>query len=214
MKRNIYQSDINTIRELKQLRNKDKLVSYVASRSKQLNQRFYRLEKADKSNFKNESAYYYARQETDKEKPRYSTSINKLSKLSDEDLYELALSLNEKLSSKTSTIGGLEEIAERRLTKGVCALEKKLNTEINQEQFNDFIRADGYELLNDFKHYDSKQVIEDWLSWLEKGVTTRQFIKNYSRFKRKGKHDKGKVNRYFKELVASKKHPKNLRKKK
>ena len=69
-RKNIYQNRLGYIKELRQARNKDLIVDFVSQQAKQINQRFYRLEKVGKGK---DTAYYYAQQETGKDKPRYPT---------------------------------------------------------------------------------------------------------------------------------------------
>ena len=117
-KQDIYNSRIETLRQIRQARDKDLLVNWVQKASKQVNQRLYRLEKAGVGI--GDTAYRFAQMETGKEKPRYSTSTNVLNKMSNEELYSTALELNQKLMSKTSTIRGIKEITESRLSKSIA----------------------------------------------------------------------------------------------
>ena len=81
----------------------------------------------------------------------------------------------------------------------------------------------GGELLNS-KYYDSYQIIEDWLEWRSKGLTTREIINEFK--KQKNKADKyakkgktyeinmAKINRQFTSLAAKKATKKKARSKK
>lgn len=156
----------------------------IQKKSRQLNQRFYRMEKANKG--LRESAYYYAQSETGKSKPRYSTSINKISKLSDEEAKEQLLTIDKKLKSKSSTFRGLEEISNNRVRESVKSLVNELNLEYEDFDVKDFQKfltmnkGSGGKLMN--KYFDSTQLIEDWIDKRKQGITNREFITIYNNF--------------------------------
>lgn len=156
--------------------NNKQLAKIVQARSKQLNQRFYRLEKAGKGI--DDTAYYFAKYETGKEKPRYTTNLKTLESMSTEELLEQGLQVSEKLRSKTSTLTGLLEVENNRIEASISSLNDTLGMEMNKEDFLEFINGGGYEMLNS-KYLDSYQVIEDWLHWKEQGITDKQFINRY-----------------------------------
>lgn len=179
----------------------------IQKKAKQINQRFYRLEK--KNVGLKESAYYYAKHETGKDKPRYSVSLSKISKMSDEEAEEVLLQLNKKIKSKTSTLRGLSEVENKRLTKAIEALEDEGITDIDKELLNEFLTTEykgekGGNLIN--KYFDSNQLIEDFLEKRKEGITTKQFIKIYKKnlsYKRK-KFDLANVEKDFKKIIQSK----------
>ena len=222
-KQDIYNSRIETLRQIRQARDKDLLVSWVQKASKQVNQRLYRLEKAGMGI--GDTAYRFAQMETGKEKPRYSTSKNVLDKMSAEELYSTALELNQKLMSKTSTIRGIKEITESRLSKSIANIKEHVeNTaDLDKQEFDKFLTSGGGELLNS-RYYDSYQIIEDWLEWRSKGLTTREIINEFKkqkkkadRYAKKGKTyeiDMAKINRQFTSLAAKKATKKKVRSKK
>ena len=86
-------SKVNLLRELRQARNVPLLAKEVQKMAKQINQRFYRLEKAGLSN--DSYAYEYASNLLGKVKPRYPTSLKKLQNMQRDELYKLALEINE-----------------------------------------------------------------------------------------------------------------------
>ena len=222
-KQDIYNSRIETLRQIRQARDKDLLVSWVQKASKQVNQRLYRLEKAGVG--VGDTAYRFAQMETGKEKPRYSTSKNVLNKMSNEELYSTALELNQKLMSKTSTIRGIKEITESRLSKSIADIKQHVeNTaDLDKQEFDKFLTSGGGDLLNS-RYYDSYQIIEDWLEWRSKGLTTREIINEFKkqknkadRYAKKGKSyeiDMAKINRQFTSLAAKKATKKKARSKK
>jgi hypothetical protein len=179
----------------------------IQKKAKQINQRFYRLEK--KNVGLKESAYYYAKHETGKSKPRYSVSLNKIAKMSDEEAEEVLLQLNKKIKSKTSTLRGLSEVEDKRLTKAIEALTEEGITDIDKELLNKFLTTEykgekGGNLLN--RYYDSNQLIEDFLEKRKQGITTKQFIRIYKKhlsYKRK-KFDLANVEKDFKKIIQSK----------
>lgn len=155
---------------------KEDLVLAVQARSKQLNQRFARLEKSGIGT--GDTAYHFAKYETGKDKPRYPTGIKTLSAMSEEELLEQGLQVSAKLKSVTSTITGLKELENERLEKAIESINETLDLELDRESFQEFINSGGYEMLNSI-YLDSFQVIDDWLAWKEEGITDKQFINRY-----------------------------------
>lgn len=178
----------------------------IQKKSRQLNQRFYRMEKKGKG--LGESAYYYAKHETGKDKPRYSTGITKIEKLSDQEAKERLMQLDKKLESKTSTLRGLQEIADKRITRAVEVLKEENVEDIDVQLLKEFLTTEirgvkGGDILN--KYYDSQQLIEDFLEKRKQGITTKQFLKIYNKhlsYKRK-KFDLKNVNDDFKKIIQA-----------
>lgn len=197
-KRNIYENKNPKLRELKQARYVEPLAKEVQRMARQINQRFYRLEKVGKEN---DTAYRYAIKETDKQKPRYSTNLDKLSQMSLNELYELGVQINAKLVSKTSTITGLNQIAEKRLSMSLDTIFKD-DEKPSQENWRKFLENGGGELMNN-KWYSSFQIAEDWREIVDKGgVTIKQFIKTYKQQeKKKDDIDYGIIRKRLKNLV-------------
>lgn len=158
------------------------LAREVQKKAKQINQRLYRIEKSGLS----KSSYAYRRTIEEEEKPRYTTSLNKLNKMTRQELVQQAYNIQSKLSSTTSTIRGTKGLNERRVSKGLNALREEINRyrddiEIDEHDFKKFLEQGGGEILNN-KFYDSTQVIEDWQDNIKKGISTDQFIKAYNEY--------------------------------
>lgn len=158
------------------------LAREVQKKAKQINQRLYRIEKAGLS----KSSYAYRRTIEEEDKPRYTTSLNKLNKMSRQELVQQAYNIQSKLSSTTSTIRGTKALNERRIFKGLDALREEINRtrddiEIDVQDFKKFLEQGGGEILNN-KFYDSTQVIEDWQDNIKKGISTEQFVNSYNEY--------------------------------
>lgn len=158
------------------------LAREVQKKAKQINQRLYRIEKAGLS----KSSYAYRRTIEEEDKPRYTTSLNKLNKMSRQELEQQAYNIQSKLSSTTSTIRGTKALNERRIFKGLDALREEINRtrddiKIDVQDFKNFLEQGGGEILNN-KFYDSTQVIEDWQDNIKKGISTNQFINSYNEY--------------------------------
>ena len=212
-----YKTQLNKIRELKQAKNTDLFAKEIQRMSKQINQRFYRLEKAG---VKPDTAYRYAQRETGKEKPRYSVSINKIIKMSLQEMYETAIEINMKLLSPTTTFRGLKELEKKRTSKGLEVLINEIGGDVNEEDFKKFLNNGGGELLNR-KWLDSYQVYDDWQSAIKQGLTTKEFIRSYKAEERKqikdadSEFDYGQARRRIKGIAERKaERRKNRRKRK
>ena len=171
--------------------------------AKQVNQRFYRLEKKERG--LKESAYRYAQFETNKDKPRYTTNINKISSMSDAELTEFMLSLRRKVSSPTSTLRGLKTVEAKRIENAVYVINKSTGVAIDEEDFRNFLDNGGGKLLN--KYMDSTQLIKDWLDKSKQGVTVKQFVKTYNRYLNRVRKpfDQADVEKAFKKIIDKKK---------
>lgn len=167
--------------------------------AKQVNQRFYRLEK--KSVGLRENAYRYAQVETNKEKPRYTTNINKISSMSEAELTEFMLSLRKKVESPSSTIRGLKAVESKRIENAVYVINKSTGIDIEETDFKDFLENGGGKLLN--RYMDSTQLIKDWLDKSKQGVTTKQFINTYNRYLNRVRKpfDQANVEKAFKKII-------------
>lgn len=162
------------------IKNRTQLNTLIYKKSKQINQRFYRLEK--KNAGLNEAAYHFAKKETGMEKPRYTVNKDKIKAMNVSEAYEQLLKIDKKLKSDTSTFRGLKKVGQRRLEATFKSLKEEHYelSGISELQWKQFLESGGGELLN--KYMDSKQLIEDWVDNLKKGVTTGQFIKTYNKF--------------------------------
>lgn len=170
--------------------------------AKQVNQRFYRLEKKERG--LKEAAYRYAQAETNKQKPRYTTNINKISNMSEAELNEFMLSLRKKVESPTSTFRGLKAVESKRIENAVYVINKSTGVDIDEEYFKDFLDNGGGKLLN--KYMDSTQLIKDWLDKSKQGVTAKQFIKTYNRYLNRVRKpfDQADVEKAFKKIIDKK----------
>lgn len=158
----------------------DLLAETVQKMAKQVNQRFYRLEKAGVG--LGENAYRYAQRETGKDKPRYTESINKLKQMPRQELYELALQINKKLVTPSSTIGGTRALYEKRLEFASNTLESE-GVSVSKEQLKAFIDAGGDEFLNNAKRFSSEQIMIDYEEFVLNGkVSMDQFVRGLKQF--------------------------------
>lgn len=174
--------DFEYIREYVKNNDLKGLARTVQKKAKQINQRLYRIEKQGLS----KSSYAYRRTIEEEEKPRYTTSLNKLNKMTRQELVQQAYNIQSKLSSTTSTIRGTKALNEKRISLGLEALRNEINKtrediEINEDGFKKFLEQGGGEILNN-KFYDSTQVIEDWQDNIKKGISTDQFISSYNEY--------------------------------
>lgn len=193
----------SVIRSVYKSGRKDLLAKTVQKMAKQVNQRFYRLEKAGIG--LGENAYRYAQKETGKDKPRYTESLHKLNGMSRHDLYELALQINKKLVTPTSTIGGTRALYEKRLELA----SKKLASEdvtVTEEQLKAFIDAGGDEFLNNAKRFSSSQIMIDYEEFVLNGkVTMDQFVRGLKQFQDITSMKYSDVQKAFKSLTRRKK---------
>lgn len=170
--------------------------------AKQVNQRFYRLEKKERG--LKEAAYRYAQAETNKQKPRYTTNINKISNMSEAELTEFMLSLRKKISSPTSTFRGLKAVESKRIENAVYVINKSTGVTIDEEDFRNFLDNGGGKILN--KYMDSTQLIKDWLDKSKQGVTAKQFVNTYNRYLNRVRKpfDQADVEKAFKKIIDKK----------
>lgn len=188
-------SNVMKLRELRQAKNKVLLAREVVRMSKQINQRFYRLEKAGLS--VDSYAYRLASMQLGKERPRYTTSFNKLSELPFDTLYKQALEINEKIASGTSAIRGVKEVQEKRITNSLAELKAR-GYDIDRDDFEEFLRIGGSQLLREF---GSEQIVEDFWSKTQQGVVTvKEFVREFKRYKSLKRVDYSKVLRNLKRI--------------
>lgn len=181
----------------------DLLAETVQQMAKQVNQRFYRLEKAGVG--LGENAYRYAQKETGKEKPRYTESLNKLKQMPRQELYELALQINKKLVTPSSTIGGTQALYDKRLEFASNKLESK-GINVSEEQLKAFIDAGGAEFLNNAERFSSDQIMIDYEEYVLNGkVTIDQFVRGLKQFQDTIDMKWSDVQSAFRSLTSSKK---------
>lgn len=188
-------SNVMKLRELRQAKSKVLLAREVVRMSKQINQRFYRLEKAGLS--VDSYAYKLASMQLGKERPRYTTSFNKLSELPFDTLYKQALEINEKIASGTSAITGVRAIQKERITNSLASL-KEMGYDIDKGDFEEFLRIGGAQLIREF---GSEQIFEDFWSKTQEGVVTvKEFVREFKRYKSLERVDYSKVLRNLKRI--------------
>ena len=188
-------SNVMKLRELRQAKSKVLLAREVVRMSKQINQRFYRLEKAGLH--VDSYAYQLASMQLGKERPRYTTNFNKLSDLPFDTLYRKALEINEKIASGTSAITGVKAVQEKRITNSLESL-RKLGYDIDRDDFEQFLKIGGAQLIREF---GSEQIVEDFWSKTQKGVVTvKEFVREFKRYKSLDQVDYSKVLRNLKRI--------------
>lgn len=181
-------SNVMKLRELRQARSKVLLAREVVRMSKQINQRFYRLEKAGLNI--DSYAYQLASMQLGKERPRYTTSIKKLTDLPFDTLYKQALEINEKIASGTSAITGVRATQEKRVTNSLDSL-RNLGYDIDRDDFEQFLKIGGSQLI---KEFGSEQIFEDFWSQTQEGVVTvKEFVREFKRYKSLERVDYSKV---------------------
>lgn len=188
-------SNVMKLRELRQAKSKVLLAREVVRMSKQINQRFYRLEKAGLH--VDSYAYQLASMQLGKERPRYTTSISKLTDLPFDTLYKQALEINEKIASGTSAIRGVRATQEKRITTSLAELKAK-GYDIDRDDFEEFLKIGGSTLIREF---GSEQIFEDFWSKTQKGVVTvKEFVREFKRYKSLEQVDYSKVLRNLKRI--------------
>lgn len=188
-------SNVMKLRQLKQARSKVLLAREVVRMSKQINQRFYRLEKAGLN--VDSYAYQLASMQLGKERPRYTTSIKKLTDLPFDTLYKQALEINEKIASGTSAIRGVRATQEKRITNSLAELKAR-GYDIDRDDFEEFLKLGGSTLL---KEFGSEQIIEDFWSQTQEGVVTvKEFVREFKRYKSLERVDYSRVLRNLKRI--------------
>lgn len=181
----------------------DLLAETVQKMAKQVNQRFYRLEKAGVG--LGENAYRYAQRETGKDKPRYTESLNKLKKMPRQELYELALQINKKLVTPSSTIGGTRALYDKRLDFASNKL-KGNGINVSEDQLKSFIDAGGAEFLNNAERFSSEQIMIDYEEFVLNGnVSMDQFVRGLKQFQDTIDMKWSDVQSSFRSLTRSKK---------
>lgn len=182
-KRNPYKNNIDEI--LQARKDKKELAALTAKMAKRLNQRFRTLEKQTKSGTK-DTAYRYAQKELESDRPRYSESASYLEKMNANSLYRLANRINQKLMSETSTISGLRNVYDNRVSSSIEKLESIINVnsdkkvKIDKDLFTKFLENGGGEILNS-RYTNSDQIVEDFTRSVQSGnVSVDEFIREYN----------------------------------
>lgn len=158
------------------------LAKYTAKMAKQLNQRFYRLEKSDIGT--SDTAYRFALRESQKKnpnatKPRFSQSENVYNNMNPLTLEKEAKNIAQKLNSLTSTKSGLREAWSNRVEGSLQALNKKGVKLDDKKDFAKFLEKGGGEILNK-RIYGSQEIVKEWKLRRKQGLTSEEFIKIYN----------------------------------
>ena len=200
-------SQLEKLKLLFKMQNKKELAKEVKQMAKQINQRFYRLEKQGLEN--DSYAYNLSKKETGKTKPRYSVSLNKLEDKPLDTLYQESMDIFSKLFSKTSKIRGVKEIQEKRVNKAIENLEFSAGIKIDKNDFKQFLELGGGEFLNS-KYLDSTQIIEDFVDATKDGnISIKEFLREFKRFKKIQKRTYPKIKRNLTNLLSRKKKSKS-----
>lgn len=200
-------SQMEKLKLLFKMQNKKELAKEVKQMSKQINQRYYRLEKQGLEN--DSYAYKLSKKETGKSKPRYTESLNKLEDKPLDTLYQESIDIFSKLFSKTSKIGGVKEIQEKRINKAIESLEINAGIKVDKNDFKQFLELGGGEILNS-KYLDSTQIIEDFVEATKDGnISIKEFIREFKRFKKIQKRTYPKIKRNLTNLLSRKKKRKS-----
>lgn len=200
-----YEENFKELKGIRQIKDKKAIIDKIVKMSKQVNQRLYRLEK--KGLQKESYGYERAVIETGKEKPRYSTAKSVYENLPFNTLYEIALQINVKIYSNTTTVKGLIEVRNKKMTNSIQAIKDKIGIELNRNEFEEFLKMGGGELLNN-KYLSSTQIIEDFNEITKDGnVSIKEFLREFKRFKniKEKRVDYGRIRRNLKNLKARKK---------
>ena len=186
---------------------RNELIDNARYLSKILNRRYRELEKAGLEN----KSYAYKRTQSETGLNRYTTSKRKLEKLSSEELYDLNVDLYSKYASSTTRVSYVEETVQKGLQKAVDTLQTRLKysapniaKSLNVNDFKSFLELGGGEFLNEAKDkgYGSTNLIEDWESARLRGVSDKEFIREWTRFTRE--FDKDKFRRNIQALKSRK----------
>lgn len=178
---------------------RQELIENAQYLGKIINRRYIALEKAGIE----KKSYAYFRTQKETGMTRYTTSRKQLERLSSEELYDLNIDLFAKYASSTTSVSFVEKTIEDNLQKGIDMLKARLKfsapnvaKELNVDDFRNFLTLGGGQFLNDArdKGYGSTNLIEDWQNARVQGVTDKEFIREWKRFRKDFDKDKFKKN--------------------
>ena len=178
---------------------RQELIENAQYLGKIINRRYRELEKAGIE----KKSYAYFRTQKETGMTRYSASKKKLEMLSSEELYDLNIDLFAKYASSTTSVSFVEKTIEDNLQKGIDTLKARLKfsapnaaKELNVDDFRTFLTLGGGQFLNDArdKGYGSTNLIEDWQNARVQGVSDKEFIREWKRFRKEFDKDKFKKN--------------------
>lgn len=178
---------------------RQELIENAQYLGKIINRRYIELEKAGIE----KKSYAYFRTQKETGMTRYTTSKKQLERLSSEELYDLNIDLFAKYASSTTSVSFVEKTIEDNLQKGIDSLKVRLKfsapnvaKELNVDDFRTFLTLGGGRFLNEArdKGYGSTNLIEDWENARVQGVSDKEFIREWKRFRKEFDKDKFKKN--------------------
>ena len=178
---------------------RQELIENAQYLGKIINRRYIELEKAGIE----KKSYAYFRTQKETGMTRYTTSKKRLERLSSEELYDLNIDLFAKYASSTTSVSFVEKTIEDNLQKGIDTLKARLKfsvpniaKELNVDDFRTFLTLEGGQFLNEArdKGYGSTNLIEDWQNARVQGVSDKEFIREWKRFRKEFDKDKFKKN--------------------
>lgn len=178
---------------------RQELIENAQYLGKIINRRYRELEKAGIE----KKSYAYFRTQKETGMTRYTASKKKLEMLSSEELYDLNIDLFAKYASSTTSVSFIEKTIEDNLQKGIDTLKARLKfsapnvaKELNVDDFRTFLTLGGGQFLNEArdKGYGSTNLIEDWQNARVQGVSDKEFIREWKRFRKEFDKDKFKKN--------------------
>lgn len=178
---------------------RQELIENAQYLGKIINRRYIELEKAGIE----KKSYAYFRTQKETGMTRYTASKKNLERLSSEELYDLNIDLFAKYASSTTSVSFVEKTIEDNLQKGIDTLKARLKfsapkvaKELNVDDFRTFLTIGGGKFLNEArdKGYGSTNLIEDWQNVRIQGVSDKEFIREWKRFRKEFDKDKFKKN--------------------
>lgn len=178
---------------------RQELIENAQYLGKIINRRYRELEKAGIE----KKSYAYFRTQKETGMTRYTASKKQLERLSSEELYDLNIDLFAKYASSTTSVSFVEKTIEDNLQKGIDTLKARLKfsapnvaKELNVDDFRKFLTIGGGQFLNEArdKGYGSTNLIEDWQNARVQGVSDKEFIREWKRFRKEFDKDKFKKN--------------------
>lgn len=164
------------------------LVLFAKRLNKQLNQRFYRLEKAGLE--KQSQAYKFALDENNR---RYTVSENKIANMTSEEVLEMVKNTLRKLATVTSTKVGIRETEKRRKEMSANAFEnlsafmgedRETRNKIKDAWKKTLENKELYELF-DNEWIPSDSVLELWYNNVYSGNVSEESFMEFMKDARK-----------------------------
>ena len=182
--------------------NRSGLIDATYHMARQLDQRYYRMEKkgiADQS-----VAYRRSQKDLGKDKPRYNYNIQKLEGKSNAELYKYAMELNLRLQNNDSSVSKLKKKKKEANEK---TLEKILGgdaTPLEKKSWQNFMALGGDKVLKN-QFYGSENIVDDWQKWVNSGLmSNKEFLREFKRFKKINEDTGGKARKNLENLAKRK----------